>query len=311
MAKGESNKKAFTVVDSNFLSRGTRCAGWLCRPGHVQDPPIVIMGHGFAAERTFRLPAYAERFVERGIAAFLFDYRNFGGSDGQPRNLVDPSRHLQDWEAAVAHVRSLKGVHNNRIALWGSSFGGGHVIVTAAKNAGIDAIVAQVPFVDGLSTLSALGLRNTLQAVGAGLRDLGRRVTFREPYYIPVVGTPDRFAAMNKRGAYEGYLAIVPPDSSWKNECPARVFLAAPFYRPISYADRVSCPALLVVAEQDSLIPAAVVEKTAARMSKATVVRLPVGHFDVYVGEIFERVVQVESDFLAKHLLGARGNSLA
>jgi pimeloyl-ACP methyl ester carboxylesterase len=227
------------------------------------------MGHGFAAEKPFRLPAYAERFVERGIAAFLFDYRNFGGSEGQPRNLVDPSRHLQDWEAAVAHVRSLKGVHNNRVALWGSSFGGGHVIVTAAKNARIDAIVAQVPFVDGLSTLSALGLKNNLQAVVAGLRDFCRMLTFREPYYVPVVGTPERFAAMNTPDAWEGYLAIVPPDSSWKNQCPARVFLAAPFYRPISYADRVSCPALLVVAERDSLIPAAVVEKTAARISKA------------------------------------------
>lgn len=306
MAKGESNRKAFTVAESNFMSRGVRCAGSLYRPGQVQDPPIVIMGHGFAAEKTFRLPAYAERFVERGIAAFLFDYRNFGGSDGQPRNLVDPSRHLQDWEAAVAHVRSLKGVHNNRIALWGSSFGGGHVIVTAARNAGIDAIVAQVPFVDGLSTMGALGVRNTLKAVAAGLRDLGRMVTLREPYCIPVVGTPDRFAAMNKPDAYEGYLAIVPPESSWKNQCPARVLLAAPFYRPISYAGRVNCPALLVVAERDSLIPAAVVEKTAARMSKATVVRLPVGHFDVYAGEVFERVVQVEGDFLAEHLCGPR-----
>lgn len=305
MAKEKTNQRAYTVRDSDFLSRGTRCAAWLYRPAHVQDPPMVILAHGFAAERTFRLSAYAERFVEKGMAAFVFDYRNFGASDGQPRNLVNPSRHLQDWEAAIAHVRSLKGVHNNKIALWGSSLGGGHVIVTAAKDSGIAAIVSQVPFVDGLSTLSNLGLKYTFQAVGAGLRDLGRMLTFRDPYCVPVVGTPDRFAAMNKPDAREGYLAIVPPDSSWKNQCPARIFLVIPLYRPISYAARVSCPALLLVAEKDSLIPAEVVEKTAARMSKATVVRMPVGHFDVYVGEVFERVVQVESDFLAKHLLGA------
>ena len=170
---------AFSRTDSDFVSRGTRCAGWLYLPEGAKDPPVVIMAHGFAAERTFRLPAYAEKFVERGLAVFLFDYRNFGGSDGEPRNQVNPWRHVQDWQAAVAHVRGLSNVQTEKIALWGSSFSGGHVAVVAAKDQGIAAIVSQIPFVDGFSSLGILGIAYTLRALLAGFRDLGRILTFR------------------------------------------------------------------------------------------------------------------------------------
>jgi hypothetical protein len=33
----------------------------LCRPEGQTRPPVVVMGHGFGAERRFRLPAFAER----------------------------------------------------------------------------------------------------------------------------------------------------------------------------------------------------------------------------------------------------------
>lgn len=39
---------------------------------------------------------YAESFAARGIATLVFDYRTFGGSDGMPRNLVDPFRCVRD-----------------------------------------------------------------------------------------------------------------------------------------------------------------------------------------------------------------------
>lgn len=295
---------AYSRTDSDFVSRGTRCSGWLYLPEGVQDPPVVILAHGFAAEKTFRLPAYAEKFVDRGLAVFLFDYRNFGGSDGEPRNLVNPWRHVQDWHAAVAHVRNLSGVCTGKIALWGSSFSGGHVTVVAAKDPGIAAIVSQVPFVDGLSALDALGPAYALKSFLAGCRDLGRILTFRPPYCVPVVEDPEAFGVMNRPDSKPGYLTIVPEDSSWKNECPARILLAFSFYRPLSFASSVKCPAFVLLAEKDSLIPARAVERLAARMRRAEVVRVPLGHFDVYVGEPFEETSKLEADFLEKHLLG-------
>ena len=292
-------------TDSAFLSRGMHCAGWLYLPEGVEKPPIVVMAHGFAAERTFRLPAYAEKFVDRGMAVFLFDYRNFGASEGQPRNLVSPKRHVEDWRAAIDHVRSLPNLDTGRLALWGSSFSGGHVAVVAAQDPGVSAIVSQIPFVDGLSTLDTLGVSYTLRALLAGLRDLGRILTFRTPHLVPVVEDPDRFGVMNRPDSKEGYLALVPEGSSWKNECPARIFLSSSLYRPLSFARKVKCPALVLLAEKDTIIPVRSVERFAGSMPRAELIRVPLGHFEVYVGDGFEETATLEADFLARHLLAA------
>ncbi len=288
--------------DSDFISHGVRCAGWLFLPQHVSRPPVVVMAHGFAAERTFGLLEFANVFVEGGLAVFLFDYRCFGSSDGEPRNLVTPSRHLQDWAAAVAHVRTLSEIDATRVALWGTSFSGGHVVVTAAKDTCISAIVIQVPFVGGVTSARRIGARYMMKALGAGLRDVLRMCTFRTPYYVPVVGSPECFAIMNTPDAKQGYLALVPKGSSWQNHCPARILLSVLCYRPRAYAGKVTCPALVIAAEKDSLIPVSAVEKMVEYMPHATMIRFPVGHFDVYQGETFKKVVAAELDFLTTHL---------
>ena len=103
-------------LDSDFTVTGTQCTGWLYQPDRVMRPPVVIMAHGLGAERTSRLPAYAEKFAERGLASFVFDYRNFGDSAGYPRNLINPWRHIHEWIGAIEHVSSLDAIDAYRIA---------------------------------------------------------------------------------------------------------------------------------------------------------------------------------------------------
>jgi pimeloyl-ACP methyl ester carboxylesterase len=262
------------------------------------------MAHGFAAERTFRLTAFAERFVENAMAVFAFDYRNFGDSDGAPRNLVSPRRHLQDWKSAIDHVRSLEGIDCERIALWGSSFSGGHIMVIAARDPGISAIISQLPFVDGASFAKHMGLKYVVQAIGAGLKDVLQMVMFRKRYKVPVVGDPDAFAVLNTPDSKAGYLALVPQESKWKNECPAAFLLTCALYRPTTFAKDVRCPALIMLAERDSLIPLESVKRAADKMKNSGVVSLPIGHFDIYLGEHYEQAVRRQVDFLKKHLAG-------
>ena len=290
-----------TIV-SDFTSKGVRCAGTLYLPDGKGRPPVVIMAHGLGAERAFRLPAFAERFVKEGIAAYLFDYRCFGDSDGEPRNLINPWRHVNDWLAAIAHVRSLPDVDTSRVALWGSSFSGGHVVAVAAKSKGIAAIVSQVPFVNGPSLLRLFSVSFVLGATINGLRDLFRMLTFRRPHLVPIVGKPDTFALMNTPDSWEGYTGLIPKGSAWKNECPARICLEIINYRPIGYARRVACPALFVIAEKDSLVDWRDVVKTADRIANAEKMVLASGHFEPYTGELFEKVSARETEFLKKAL---------
>src|SRR2546423_7564002 len=116
--------------DVTFQSGGTRCAAWLYRPAENggSPTPCVILAHGFSGVRDQRLDAYAERFAQAGLTALVFDYRYFGDSDGEPRQLLDIRRQLEDWRAAITHARALEGVDPARIAIWGTSFSGGHVM---------------------------------------------------------------------------------------------------------------------------------------------------------------------------------------
>ena len=72
------------------MTFGAGLAGWLYQPPGATA--CVVMGHGLSAVRDQRLPAYAERFAAAGLAVLLFDYRHFGASAGEPRQLLDIGR---------------------------------------------------------------------------------------------------------------------------------------------------------------------------------------------------------------------------
>ncbi|MGH2967075.1 MAG: alpha/beta hydrolase, partial [Solirubrobacterales bacterium] len=162
-------------LDVSFLSAGEQCRAWLFMPNAAR-PPLIILGHGLGATREMGLEPYARRFADAGVAALAFTYRHFGDSDGEPRQLLDIERQLGDWAAALAYGRSLDGIDGERVALWGSSFGGGHVIEAAARDGAVAAVVSQCPFTDGLAAARAASPRSLARAVAPALRDELARV---------------------------------------------------------------------------------------------------------------------------------------
>ena len=289
-------------IDLDFYSKELKCSAWLYLPDGGEKPPVVVMAHGITAQKDFGLQQYAEYFAGKGMAVFVFDYRNFGGSEGEPRNLVNPWRHLEDWKAAISHVRKLDNVDGNRLALWGTSFSGGHVMVIAAKERGIRAVVAQVPFVDGISTTMNLPVTYVIQGLIHGFRDLFSMIRGKAPHTVPAIAEPGTFAIMNSPDAIFWYDAFIPKDTAWKNEVPARIVLMISAYRPIMYASKISCPVLIMYAKNDLLIPWKSVERAGAKIQNAEVIGLPVGHFEVYTGELFKQMIQKQADFLKRHL---------
>lgn len=299
--------KIADFAELTFSSHGTPCEAWLLKPKAKQElAPLVLMAHGFAAEKRFGLAPYAEQFARRGMSVMLFDYRHFGGSGGEPRNLVSIGRQRQDWQAALNFARGLSGIDPTKIALWGTSFSGGHVLDCASRNADIAAVVAQVAMLDVPGSLSRYTPSYGCQALWHSLRDLFRAATRRAPHRVPVVAPPLQFAVMNRPGCDEGYRRLVPNDAAWANTCPARILLTSLWNRPISRAAKVTAPTLFVVAEHDQLIPARSIHKAAARMSDATVVTVPGDHFAPYYGDSFELAVRHQADFLEGWLLKAQ-----
>jgi fermentation-respiration switch protein FrsA (DUF1100 family) len=262
------------------------------------------MGHGFGAVRDQRLDAYAERFAAAGLAALVFDYRHFGDSSGEPRQLLDIGRQHEDWRSAISFARTLEGIDRTRIAVWGSSFGGGHVMAIAAEDHALAAAVSQVPFVDGLRTLPALGLRQALMLTAAGLRDQAQALLGRGPYMIPAAGPAGSRSVMNTPDTLSGMELLTPADSTWRNEVAARIALHVGSYRPARKASRITCPILFCIADHDQLTPPVYALNAAARAPRAELRRYPIGHFEIYVGEPFERAVSDQVEFLTRHLSG-------
>ena len=94
--------------DVRIPSHGEQLAAYLYRPEPAEgDAPCVVMAHGFSATRDDGLPAYAEAFRDAGFAVVLFDYRHFGASTGEPRQLLDIGRQHDDYRAVVAWARRL------------------------------------------------------------------------------------------------------------------------------------------------------------------------------------------------------------
>ena len=75
-----------------------------------------------------------------------------------------------------------------------------------------------------------------------------------------------------------------------------------PMYRPGLKAAKLPCPALFCITDQDSLAPAEHTAKLAARGPRNEIKRYPIRHFDIYVGEDWERAVADQTEFLVRTL---------
>lgn len=289
-------------TDVRFPSGGLNCSAWLYRPDGASRAPIVVMAHGFSATRDQRLDAYAERFCEAGIGALVFDYRYFGASEGEPRQVVDIAAQHADYHAALAYVRTLDWVNPDRVALFGSSFSGGHVLAVGARDQRIACLVAQCPFTDGLATLPKLGVTNAARLTVVGLADQLGALAGRPPRYVPAVGPPGSLAVMTTPDAEPGFRALTPAETLWENQVAARIALRVATYRPGKAAAKLACPSLFCVCEEDSVAPAEATIRHAQRSPQAEIRRYPIGHFAIYVGEPFERAVADQTDFLVRHL---------
>lgn len=296
-----------TRAEVSFGSHRATCRAWRYTPdvsGDGKRRPCVVMAHGFGATREASLEPYAERFAAAGMHVLLFDYRHFGASDGEPRQLLSVRRQLQDYAAAVHFAHALSGVDASRVAVWGTSFSGGHALVTAATVPGVAAAVCQCPMMDGLAAvmniLKYAGPGQLLRLTGHGLWDVAI-APFGRAHYVPTVGKPGTLAVMTSDDADEGYRKLAPP--GFRFEVAARIGLTAGLYRPVRYASKVRCPVLVQVCERDSVAPVASTEQVIRLLgSHAEAERYPIGHFEPYFGAHFERSVSDQLAFLQRHL---------
>ncbi|UJJ31144.1 alpha/beta hydrolase [Halopseudomonas maritima] len=297
-----TNTDPLAPTKIQFLSSDSYCVADYYRPPGVGPFPVVVMAHGLGGTRQMRLGAYAERFVAAGYACLVFDYRHFGESGGEPRQLLDIGRQLDDWKAAVAHARSLVEVDPAKVILWGTSFGGGHVLATAADDDQVAAVVSQCPFTDGIASSRAVNFWVSIKLTALALADRIGSLFGASPIWVPVAGRPGDTALMSTPDSWDGYHGLIPPGAHIRNEAPARFALDIVRYFPGRKTPQIKAPVLFCVCDPDSVAPAKRTLEHARRAPRGEIKRYSYGHFEVYVGSAFEQVVRDQIEFLQRHV---------
>jgi uncharacterized protein len=302
MARKAIRKFRRRTVD--FRSGDSYCGAWLYLPVTVSEAPVpvVVMGHGLGATREMGLAPYAERFAAAGLAVLVFTYRHLGDSGGEPRQVLSMAKQVADWDAALAYAAGRPEVDGSRVAVWGSSLGGGHAIAVAARHPELRAAVAQCPFTDGLASAGALGVRESLTLFGFVARDLLAAARGKEPVCILVAAAPGQPGLMTAPDALPGMLALLPDGYQWVNRAAARSVVSLIRYRPGRSAKRIAAPILICISATDSVAPPKLTERYARQAPRGDVRLYAAGHFDFYLGDAFAQLVSEQMEFLVSHL---------
>ncbi|HUZ51336.1 MAG TPA: alpha/beta fold hydrolase [Streptosporangiaceae bacterium] len=148
-------------------SEGLRLAADILTPSRLEGPaPAILLCHGWGGRKQHLLELYAPHFAAAGYVVMVFDYRTWGESDGKPvpvagepmlteagertirvrviGEVVDPVDHVTDVRAALAYLLAEPGVDPDRVGLFGTSYGGGHVLAVAGTDDRVRAVVAQI-----------------------------------------------------------------------------------------------------------------------------------------------------------------------
>ena len=244
--KGAHRSSEFESRHVDIWSDGTRMSGDLFHPTNQNfgdKLPAIILCHGWGGVRSHLNGAYAPLFARAGYVVLTFDYRGWGDSDSRLvlkekmphpdstgmvtvraqaiRELVDPFDQTEDIIHCIDFLSGEPGVDPNRIGLWGTSFGGGHVVYVAANDKRVKCIVSQVPSMDGSWAA----------------------------FY------PDQNASKRAIQRARGEIDPVPQGVNKIGQLRGTPFLSRiAEYRPVEFAAKLKIPILIIVAEKEELM---------------------------------------------------------
>ncbi len=291
---------AFPAADGTVL-RG-RCS---LPTGATPATPVpgVVMAHGFSAVKEMGVLRMADAVAAAGFAVLAYDHRNLGASAGEPRGEIDIWAQARDYRAAFDRLTAEPGVDPDRVALWGSSYSGGEVLVVGAADRRVAAVVAQVPFA-GL----AEQYPDDHAAAWATLRDAllaGTRGAPAAPIGpVPVVAARDGEPAFLRDRESWAWFSAAAPGTRWRNECTLRTDGGpVPFDPGLAAVHLAPTPLCMIVATDDRVAPSGIALAAFARAGEPKeLVLLDGGHFVPYAGEGFAVARDATVAFLRRSL---------
>jgi len=245
--------------DVEFVSEGVTVRGHLYLPDSGPRPcPVVVMAGGWCYVKELVQPDYAKAFVQAGFAALVFDYRNFGTSDGTPRWHINPWGQIEDYKNAISYVEQREDLDAERIGIWGISYSGGHVLVLAATDPRVKCVVSNIPVVDGYHAMrlvqGSFAFRELQQMM---LEDRRTRARTGEYGYLPMSSADPKSVLSTwpfpeVTAAFERLKQTEAPNHEHRSTVASVELLCS--YDVSPYARRIlNVPTLMTVAEGDDI----------------------------------------------------------
>jgi hypothetical protein len=298
------------IRDIEFSADGLTLRGWLylpdaASPSAPQPVPAVVMAAGFACVKEMHLDRYAEVFAQAGLAALVFDFRNLGASGGEPRQELDPWRQIEDYRHAITFASTLPEVAAGRIAVWGSSYSGGHALAVAATDRRVRCVAVQVPTISGhWSGLRRVPMSEVSKLTQAFAQDRVARLNGNPPVTRRIVGEVAENPIYPSPEVREWFFESAKSAPAWRNEVTLRSLEFARAYEPGIYVPFISpTPLLMIVALRDFTsctdLQLAAYERA---LEPKKLVTLSGGHFAPYGAE-FDTASGAARDWFLRHLV--------
>ncbi len=197
----------------SFTSEGVPCAAFIGIPDGASGTrfPAIVLGHGFGIRKE-SLVDEAEHLTAAGFLTLAIDYRSFGESGGEPRGSLFPLNEVEDFRNAISYLQARDDVDPERIGIWGASFGGGVVIMTAALDRRVKCVVAMAPIFNGRRWLDSVWggsrfqmLREVVEADRQQRYETGTggRMILAAPDFPAVIPTDERGGRQHLRSIAE------------------------------------------------------------------------------------------------------------
>lgn len=267
--------------------------------GNESTVPMQLRITGLVEIRNVLLPCFANAFTEAGFATITFDYRGFGESDGERGRLV-PAMQTEDIISVINWAEKQECIDNQRIGLWGTSLGGGHVFSAAAQDQRVKCIVSQLAFADGdvlvtgeMNESERASFLSTLNKMAEKKKNTGKEM------FVGVT----RVLSDNESKVFFEKVKGQYPEMDIK--IPFLTVMETLQYKPAESAAKVQCPVLIVIAGQDSVNPpeqGKALYDAVASGTKELYEEADACHYDIYEGAFFERVAAVQTQWFKKHL---------
>lgn len=272
--------------------------------------PFVVMGGGWCYVKELVQPLFAEVFADAGLGAVVFDYRTFGGSSGEPRQHIDPWMQIEDYRNTLSYLQSRDDVDEARLAAWGISYSGGHVLILGALDDRVRAVCSIVPVIDGWDNLRISHGTVSFRTLMAALRESRTRLyetgehayIDHQPVELGAVGT---FPFPHSRETFKRLTASEGPAYEGRATASSTEMLLAYSVRPF-LSRLVATPTLMCLAECDDHthwdLAAEAFNQIPGTRKRLHVVP-SAGHLTLYEDvDVRRSVARIAADFFASHL---------